>query len=930
MARLDFAVSERPVDNRPVPAGPDAVPPVGGWRRVVAETLNGGRGALIFPVLVAAALILFPVASQNAFWIRNISLIAILALATSGVNLSFGYAGEVQFGQVFMFALGAYVSVIVGSHTTGEIIPLLLLGGVVAAVGGGLVAIPALRFGGWSLALLSFFLVITIPDLTYIFSDQTGGFNGFVNIPTPTLFGASLGTTGLYEVCIVVLIVWLALFRNLVTSRYGVIFRTMRQSEVLTNSLGFSKFGIKLLAYTLGAFPAGVAGCLYAFVTLVLTPTAFSFALAIALVAASIVGGTESIYGVVVAAAILQLGPQQSVSFQKYAPIVYGIFLVVAAILLRQGLSGVGKSVARRISRRLGWPARGGTPVRREDATGAGGSPSPGEVRLGPLDGAELALSDVAKSYGGTRALDGVTFTVRPGIVTGLIGANGSGKTTLLNVICGYVKADHGSVRKADTVFTRLPPRRIARLGIGRTFQTPTLPAGVSVLDVVASGRFHLDPCGVAASMLRLPRYWKTRRTDRAAALELLRLVGLADLAGEEAAELPLGLRRLVEVARALCSRPAVLLLDEPASGLSVVELGRLARVIRAAAEAGAAVLLIEHNFDFVTTVCHTIHVLDFGAVIASGSPEEIAHDPRVIESYLGKSPEAATIMSEGEEIESVLTVAAPRSPAERPGPGTSPEARHLVLAASDLVSGYGDLQVLRGLSIDLRAGQVEVLLGRNGAGKTTLLSTLSGQLSLWQGSIRLDGKDISRSPDYSRARSGIALVQEGKRIFRERTVFENLMLGTFAGHLPRKERRDRCSEIIEQFPALVKAAGRQAGGLSGGQQQMLAIGQALVSRPRVLILDEPSAGLAPSVVTEVFNSLRELTVTSDITILLAEQLAQNALAIADHVSVMDAGQVVASGPPEDFSDMHELEEAYFGGSRQEPAGALGDRGTQP
>jgi ABC-type branched-subunit amino acid transport system ATPase component len=519
--------------------------------------------------------------------------------------------------------------------------------------------------------------------------------------------------------------------------------------------------------------------------------------------------------------------------------------------------------------------------------------------------------------------LNGVSLTAQPGQITALIGANGSGKTTLLNLVCGYSRADQGTITFGETALTGKGPHQIARVGVGRTFQTPSLPRGVSALDVVASGRFSVDRCGLVASALRLPRYWRSRHADRREASALLELMGLAQIADQEATSLSIGTRRLVEVARALCATPRLLLLDEPASGLSEQETATLGDVITAAARAGATVVLIEHNFAFVTAVSDVAYVLDFGSLIASGPAGSIARDPLVIESFLGQAPEPAggggeapaasenapaAPFADGDLGADRVAVNASRNP-DPPGTSSGP-----LLAVSRVSSGYGDLQVLRDVSMTVEHGKIEVALGRNGVGKTTLLNTIAGQVRLWDGSVKLGGEEVGRRPAYRRAEGGMALVQEGKRIFRGRTVLENLMLGTFTLPASRRERRQLCDEVLEHFPMLEERLRDRAGDLSGGQQQMLAIAQALASRPILLLLDEPSAGLAPAIVRELFQRIRGLG-DQGMTILLVEQVAEQALAIADHVTVIDNGRVVATGPPQQFNEQRELREAYFGGS---------------
>jgi branched-chain amino acid transport system ATP-binding protein len=322
--------------------------------------------------------------------------------------------------------------------------------------------------------------------------------------------------------------------------------------------------------------------------------------------------------------------------------------------------------------------------------------------------------------------------------------------------------------------------------------------------------------------------------------------------------------------------------------------------------------VLIEHNFGFVTGLCQTAHVLHFGQRIASGAAATIAEDPKVVESYLGQSsgPRRAAVSDES----SFEAAAAALLANEATAPAGGSTASSTIVELRDVVTGYGDLQVLRGVSLDLQRGKTEVVLGRNGVGKTTLLGTLSGQRRLWEGSVHVDGVDLTKAPAHRRAAAGIALVQEGKRIFRERTIFENVVLGTFTQQLSRTERQKLCDEVLEQFPVLAERRAETAGGLSGGQQQMLAIAQALASRPRVLLLDEPSAGLAPAIVAEVFERVAQLS-ANGMTVLLVEQLAEQALAIADHVTVIDSGKIVASGEPDQFDDLDALSDAYFGAS---------------
>jgi branched-chain amino acid transport system permease protein len=258
--------------------------------------------------------------------------------------------------------------------------------------------------------------------------------------------------------------------------------------------------------------------------------------------------------------------------------------------------------------------------------------------QAGP-EAATLEIEGVARRFGGVRALGGVSMTIRPGEVTAIIGPNGSGKTTLLNVISGLVSPSSGTVRLGDRALSGLRAFQVARLGVARTFQTPVIPVGLTTAEVVATSRFHGDYVGLLLAVLRTRRYQAVRRRDQGAARTALSVTGLTEQADAMASALPLGTRRRVEVARAIAAAPRVLLLDEPASGLSEAEVASLGRLVRAVAAAGVIVILIEHNFSFVLGTADVIHVMSVGEIVVSGTPEEIRSHPETMATYLGAGP---------------------------------------------------------------------------------------------------------------------------------------------------------------------------------------------------------------------------------------------------------------------------------------------------
>ncbi|GAA4485494.1 branched-chain amino acid ABC transporter ATP-binding protein/permease [Rhodococcus olei] len=602
----------------------------------------------VYPLACGILILLLPTLGMGFAMTRQVQLACILALVVSGLSLSLGYAGELALGQAAMYAAGAYTAGLMSIAGYTDILLQLVVSGLVALAVGLVTGIPGLRLGSWSLAMTSFFLVLLVPDIIAVFGETTGGRNGLSGLEPATLFGQLLDSDQFYMVVVLVAIAWFTVMRNLVVSRHGIAFRTLKQSPVLASSVGVSVFRMKLLGYAIGAFPAGLAGALFANIDLYISPEAFGFTFATAVLAACILGGAASVYGAAVGAAIMQLGPNQSADFQEYALVFYGGFLIVGGVLLSGGLAKLAKAGLARLDR-----AAGLTGAREAE-------PDAPRQAVDPMAGQPLVVDGISKAFGGNQALSNVQLRAEPGEVTALIGPNGSGKTTTLNMICGFYKPDSGRILIGDSEVQGLSPDRVARVGVARTFQTPNVPEHVTVLEAVASGRYSTDRASMFSTVLRLPRFRKVRAADIAEAERALAMVGMSHLANETATALPLGMRRLLEVARSVVAKPGVLLLDEVASGLDEDEVERLADLIRDLRDAGATVVLVEHNFRLVLSLANRIVVLAQGTVIADGSPAEIEQNPRVLSEYLGVSVEetgARTIADEeaaiSEEVKS-------------------------------------------------------------------------------------------------------------------------------------------------------------------------------------------------------------------------------------------------------------------------------------
>jgi ABC-type branched-subunit amino acid transport system ATPase component len=326
-----------------------------------------------------------------------------------------------------------------------------------------------------------------------------------------------------------------------------------------------------------------------------------------------------------------------------------------------------------------------------------------------------------------------------------------------------------------------------------------------------------------------------------------------------------------------------VLLLDEPAAGLSTEDKARLARLLRTIADAGIAVVLVEHDMSVVMGISDRVVVLDAGVCIAAGSPAEVQRDPAVRKAYLGDARERRA--AEGR-----------------------PAAAGRLLEVGRLSAGYGAEPVLKHVDLDVKRGELVAVLGANGAGKSTLMRAIAGLHRPVNGVIALEGREISADAAHRVVRHGAALVPEGRQVFAELSVLDNLVLGAFSR---RTWERGEIDALLERFPRLRERLHQRAGLLSGGEQQMLALARGLMAKPRLLLLDEPSLGLAPQVVNDLFAALERLRAEAA-TILLVDQMAGLALALADRAYVIDGGRIVASGAAFDIAAGDALAKTYL------------------
>jgi len=577
---------------------------------------RGGRAALW--LVAAGALALYAVLFASRYELRVLTLAGTQVLLVLGYQLIFGQAGALSLAQGAFFGIGAYVTAILGGiYGWGFLLtfPLAIAAPLALAA---IVAVPVLRLASHYFALATLGLAQVLLLLVVNGGELTGGALGISGVPAPAVLGATL-PRGLPLALLVWAVVaagaWLShrLTRGLTGGAYAV----LRADALAADAIGLDRGRLRFAAFLLSAGYAGAAGALSAHTVGVVSAEAMEFPVMVSCLAMTVIGGSTRVAGAFLGALLLVHLPEWLRFLEGYALLAYGAALLAAIVLAPEGIAGL---LASRAPRRRPLAA---VPPAARAASGWGDT--------------LLEARGLARRFGGITALDGVDLTLAPGEILGIIGPNGSGKTTLANLITGFAMADRGTLRLAGRSLDGMDAAAIARAGIARSFQTPALPPDLAALDAVAVARASIGGrIGVPVALAGGDAGDGKQRIE-AEALALLDRLGAASAAATRCGALAPGLARRVEIARALALDPRLLILDEPAAGLDDGERRDLAALLSALAREGLALMVIEHDMEFLLPIADRVIALDQGRLIAQGVPAEIRRHPAVIAAYFGQ-----------------------------------------------------------------------------------------------------------------------------------------------------------------------------------------------------------------------------------------------------------------------------------------------------
>jgi ABC-type branched-subunit amino acid transport system ATPase component/ABC-type branched-subunit amino acid transport system permease subunit len=572
------------------------------------------------PAVCICFLLAFPLAARSGFLVFVGTQVGVFFLVALGLNFLAGYGGQTSVGHGALVSIGAYETAIGMVDHGLSFWSVLCLSVVVTAAAGVVMALPAFRLTAWYFAIVTLGFASVTTSLIIELRSITHGYGGIAGIPAPSLLGYVFTPRDLFWCVAAVSLLAFAVTRNLIDSRFGRGLMAIRDCPIAAEGSGISIVRMKLFAFIWSAVLAGLAGAFFAVLKSVVTPEDFTPEFSIYFLLVIYLGGIGSVHGPLIGTVGFFFIPEFLDAFSSWRLLIYGSGLLLLTLFAPEGLYGGFARLGRRLM-----------PVR--EPVWAPASASPDRPRI---EGAALFVEHVTKRYGGLLALNDVSLTLAPGTIHAIVGPNGSGKTTLLNVITGFYPVDGGSIRIDSLNVLDETPAAIARKGVRRTFQTPKLVPNLTVTQNVMLGATLSERASLPSVALQLPSARREARRLEAEALVYLHFVGLDRRAHVKVGELAHGQQRLVEIARALVGRPALLLLDEPAAGLSPVELDSLRDLIRAISDLGTTIIIVEHRLELLASLCSGVTVLDRGTMLASGPPEAVFGNAVVVAAYMG------------------------------------------------------------------------------------------------------------------------------------------------------------------------------------------------------------------------------------------------------------------------------------------------------
>jgi ABC-type branched-subunit amino acid transport system ATPase component/ABC-type branched-subunit amino acid transport system permease subunit len=816
------------------------------------------------PLLIAAVgLAILPfVLDAVGLPLRSAIDVVVFAIACLGLNVLVGYTGLVSFGHGAWFGLAAYAAALSQKHWfPGQFVVPALFAIVFVALASTAAGALILRRRGVYFSLLTLALAALLFAIGYRWTDFTGGESGLGGVTRATVLGVNLERDGVYYALVAAIgFAVCALLWRFHRSPVGSVLVAIRENEQRARFVGYPTNRYKLAGFAVSATVVGIAGVLSVFNHRFASADPLSVAFSGELVAMVVIGGMRSFLGPALGAVFYILFREFLSIWTSAWLFWFGLLFVGFIMFSPTGLVGVAQRVLAPFRRRV-----------TEAAAMAGrrtASPEALPAFLHPaqhLDGPILVARGLAKRFGGIKAVEEVDLKVKDRTLHALIGPNGAGKTTAFNLISGLYKPDAGTVSLLGRSVAGLAPEAIRAAGIGRSFQITNLFPALSVeenirLAVQARHPGRFDP-------------WRNARTVpqiEAETAALVRYLGVSGIEEVEAGSLSYGGQRLLDMGVALATKPRLLLLDEPLAGLAAAERLRIGDLIKRIS-ADVPVLLVEHDIDRVFEIADAVTVMNDGRVLVDGSVEDARSSPKVQEVYIGSGAAAVA--------------AKPRESAAEP---------ETLLSLNGVNTFYGKSHILTDVAFEVHRHEIVALLGRNGAGKSTALKTITGIAPPASGSITLNGEELAGRPAAEIARLGIGYVPQGRGLFAGMSVAQNLELGRLKRRTGNGIHWD-LDRIIDYFPRIGERLHSPADYLSGGEQQMVAVARALSGDVRVLLLDEPFEGLAPTIVESLFETFDRLR--REISIVIVDHNLDLALALSDRTVALERGRVIHTGP---------------------------------